>query len=56
MGRAVAVKRRHELVGFGTQGGALGVHDRKNAGHGFEAEGLRIGLFFRRHGARGFAG
>ena len=56
MRRAVAVKRRHELVGFGTQGGALGVHDRKNAGHGFEAEGLRIGLFFRRHGARGFAG
>jgi hypothetical protein len=55
-GGAVSVKRRHELVGFRAQGGALGVHDRENAGHGFEAEGLRLGLVFWRHGARGVLG
>lgn len=45
--RAVSVKRGHELVRLGAQGGALGVHDCQNT------EGLRLGLFLWRHDARG---
>ena len=50
--RAVSVKRGHEFVGLGAQGGALGVHDGENAGHGLKAEGLHLGFLLWRHGAR----
>ena len=47
--RAVPVESRHELVRFGAQSRALGVHDSENTRHGLETEGLRLGLFLRRH-------
>jgi hypothetical protein len=50
--RAVSVKRGHEFVGLGAQGGALGVQDCENAGHGLKAEGLHLGFLLWRHGAR----
>ena len=54
--RAVSVKRGHELVRLGAQGGTLSVHDCENASHGFETEGLHLSFLLWRHGARGVVG